>query len=458
MKLTDCFSRFLSDAVNLNQTRYTKAKQGIATMKSFIENDPTYGKILKDCYPQGSFRQKTFIKPIEDTKFDVDLLVSVDLVRNWEPKDYLAKLAEAFKSSDRYKDKVDTRGKTRCVTIDYESDFHIDLVPSVENSAGTWIANRKTNKFEATDGDGYAVWFGDCNGQTDGGLRRVVRLMKFLRDAQCTFDAKSILLTTLLGMQVAEEDDEDSYCDTPTSLLTIVGKLNTWLQSRAVMPEVYNPALSSETFTRHWDQKKFERFKAAIKTLARNIETAYDCDEIDKSVELWRKVFGDNFPAPGSATASKAAISKSIASPSSRQNEPIPAPNEMFLDEMGIRFNGQEYVLRINTGTVKDKGFRIGTLRMLKRPLLPKNRALIFSVVRSSVPEPYDVYWKVRNYGEDAANHNDLRGEITKDNGSQSRSENTKYRGTHYVECYAVRNGVCVAFDRIEVPICGIFG
>ena len=31
--------------------------------------------------------------------------------------------------------------------------------------------------------------------------------------------------------------------------------------------------------------------------------------------------------------------------------------------------------------------------------------------------------------------------------------EESSFEGDHYVECYIVKNGVCVAKDRIEVPI-----
>jgi len=48
----------------------------------------------------------------------------------------LTNLADGFRDSDRYKDITDTNGKTRCVTIDYEGDFHVDLVPIVRYRTG----------------------------------------------------------------------------------------------------------------------------------------------------------------------------------------------------------------------------------------------------------------------------------------------------------------------------------
>lgn len=45
-----------------------------------------------------------------------------------------------------------------------------------------------------------------------------------------------------------------------------------------------------------------------------------------------------------------------------------------------------------------------------------------------------------------------IRGNIMKSN-SDHHYEHTDFAGPHYVECYLIKNGVCVAKDRIDVPI-----
>ena len=46
-----------------------------------------------------------------------------------------------------------------------------------------------------------------------------------------------------------------------------------------------------------------------------------------------------------------------------------------------------------------------------------------------------------------------LRGEITKDEGQQAKRESTKFTGDHYVECYIVKDGICVAWAHEPVVI-----
>lgn len=88
-----------------------------------------------------------------------------------------------------------------------------------------------------------------------------------------------------------------------------------------------------------------------------------------------------------------------------------------------------------------------------RRGRVPKERDLMFRLSDTDVPKPYDVYWKVRNRGLEAQLKGQLRGEISRDEGQQAKRESTKYTGDHYVECYIVKDGICVAWAREPVVI-----
>ena len=55
--------------------------------------------------------------------------------------------------------------------------------------------------------------------------------------------------------------------------------------------------------------------------------------------------------------------------------------------------------------------------------------------------------------GEEARRRDCIRGQIESDQGRLEKTERTKFKGDHIVECYCVKNGVVVAKDRIHVPI-----
>jgi hypothetical protein len=443
MKLESAFTNFLEKNVNLNQTRYDTAVSAEETMRKLLKNNGVFGDKFIDLKPQGSFRQETIIKPVDDdTEFDVDLLFEMEPVDVWEPATYLKKLADEIRKLDRYKDLVDTRGKTRCVTIDYESDFHIDLVPSITLYDGQqMIMNKTTNAFEVTDGDGYAQWFESRNKITGKkNLIKVVRLIKYIRDAHGTFEVKSVLLTTLLGNLVSLADVQSrDYPDLPTAFLTLITRLDDYLQVNPTMRTVTNPMLPSENFNRHWDQEKYRVFREKIHSYAQLTKEAYaEVDEIE-SLKRWQKVFGDAFILPN-RTLSKASSPRRL----SRD------PDEQFLSDLDI-YEDLRYTVHIDA-RVTQNGCRPFMLRVGTFPLR-KERGLDFIITHCNVPHPYSIKWKIKNTGQEAASLNVLRGEIVDDLGRETRHESTRYEGAHYVECYVIKSGVCVAKGYIDVPI-----
>lgn len=93
----------------------------------------------------------------------------------------------------------------------------------------------------------------------------------------------------------------------------------------------------------------------------------------------------------------------------------------------------------------KTKGQSRELWRLTRRPV-PKGLSLRFEL-DTNAPKPYEVRWQVVNTGREAASDNDLRGEFyegTPDDGCV-RWESTKYSGTHWIEAFVVKDGVCVA-------------
>lgn len=57
------------------------------------------------------------------------------------------------------------------------------------------------------------------------------------------------------------------------------------------------------------------------------------------------------------------------------------------------------------------------------------------------------------NHGEEAVKRDCIRGQIIKDQRKQTLKEFSEFLGEHYVECSLISNGICLARDRIIVPI-----
>ena len=297
MDIQTVFENFLDKVVNLNKGRVDRIEEAQRILSEFIQNQEDFKDLYIDTIPQGSYRQKTIIKPVGDGgTFDVDLLIKLKENPDWTPANYHAKLAAAFKESGRYEYLTDTEGKTRCVTIDYEGDFHVDLVPAVERNGKYYVCNKTTDKFEETDGDGYAQWFEQQDVNSGGHLVPIVRLLKYLRDSKKDFDTKSIILTTIAGMQV---NASDNFASIPDALSAILGRMNDYLSQFESAPPILNPAMPGENFDRHWknDGKGFSNLKATISAYADISSDAISTTELGEAVDRWQELFGDGFPS-----------------------------------------------------------------------------------------------------------------------------------------------------------------
>lgn len=456
MKFAADFESFLIANVNLNQTRLDLLQKRVDSIEAFIEADATFGDMFLDVIPTGSWAHRTIIRPVcEDDEFDADVLLYVVEQDDWLPKDYIEKLYSAFNASGVYKSLA--KRKTRCVRIDYAGDFHIDVVPFMERTGGHYVTNRLEpageGRFEASDPEAFSAWIDERQRVTNGRFIKVVRLLKYLRDYKNTFTCVSIILTTLLGNEVNEIEASLSpslYADLPSALVSLLERLVSSLPE--TMPAVMDPAGTGDNFTdRYGDTWNYENFRKCIKSYSEKARAAYDETDREASIKLWRDIFGDSFkPGALEAAAKLAPLSSAVA-----------CVGEEFIDtDFGfpvaldptakVRISARCMGLNLG-GVTRRHGFRQFDLAS-NGNRVAKNRSLRFKAT-TNVPQPRDLYWKVRNGGAEAANVDQLRGEITQDNGALTKTETTSYSGSHYVECYVVKNGKVVAIDHQSVIV-----
>ena len=292
MKHIKYFEEFLRDEVNINQSRLDRLNTSVRAVSEFLS---TYLDSFEKVERQGSYALRTIIKPVKDgQEYDADILLFMEYDYSKKPKDYIDELRNCLRRSKVYDEKA--KRKTRCVMLDYAGDFHLDIVPCIEKPDGRkYVCNHQTDEFEETDGTGYRDWFNNKTRITSGNLKRVTRLLKYLRHHKGNFTAKSILLTTLIGETVRGEYDAPNFNSVPHALKTVSNRINDFLQEHPEMPTITNPVLPTEDFTRHWDEKKYTHFRKMFDIYNTRINEAYNATDHDDSVKKWRKVFGDKF-------------------------------------------------------------------------------------------------------------------------------------------------------------------
>ncbi|MEP0174597.1 MAG: cyclic GMP-AMP synthase DncV-like nucleotidyltransferase [Paraglaciecola sp.] len=431
MKLVKHFNEFLKNEVNLNQHRIDTLESRVQVVTNFIKGSDSFKSAFIEAIPQGSYAHRTIIKPTAKKKvFDADVVVYLKPIDGWEAKDYIEQIYKTFNASKHYQGKVSRQ--TRCVKLNYAGEFHIDIVPCIRSkflfTETENVCNRLTNEFESCSSIEFSKWVRKKNAVAgNNNLIKAIRLCKYLRDFKQTFSVKSILLTTLLASRITLSEElfgTDSFKDLPMALKTLFNRLDEWLDEQDEMPIVNNPVDDDENFNRHWDEDKFQNFKKQVKKYNGWINTAYHEMDKEESIKGWRKVFGDKF-AP-EATAKAVEKQKSLPSHCERLRWPMANSPQK---------------LNVKAVLQKDKSsVSIGDLAAYNT--IPKHHWIRFNV-KDTLDHQTSIFWQVVNTGSEAANDDCLRGKFFQ--GSTIHKESTLYRGTHWVEAVAVRQGVCIA-------------
>jgi hypothetical protein len=465
MKLISEFQEFLNVVVNLNQSRIDLLESRVSTLKDILDASSYEPRILRYA-PQGSWAHGTIIKPPKNKDFDADLIVFVDEHSGFDAADYVETLYQCLRSHGIYHDMV-SRG-TRCVEVNYSGDFHLDLVPCIQEACGNdkifRVCNRIDNDFESTNSEGYTSWLSEKNRIVGKNLlAKSIRLIKYKRDIKQTFSAKSILLTTLIGgrITILDEHQRDiEFPDLPTALKTIIGRLDDFLQQNVTMPLVKNPVLPNEHFNRHLTQEKYDVLRNAIHRYRGWIDDAYSEPDYRSSIEKWRRVFGEDFakiklenvaqiqkipilPKGASAYEMVEAVRKHGADiltqiPESLLHVQRP-PWASEANKISVTILAQEYA-----GTGRKDFLR----KVESGNILQKSRSLQFRarLPLPGLPSDFIVKWRVVNTGEEAVRNNSLRGDFYDCMEPGIRWETTLYRGVHWVEAFLIKkaNRHCV--------------
>lgn len=191
--------------------------------------------------------------------------------------------------------------------------------------------------------------------------------------------------------------------------------------------------------------------------IAKHAYKKYTASDVSFLVTMEHKRKKDSKPSPivftvddNGITLNEFANEDSTVVEKSSYCRPSFRNTEQFITDMfPVR---EQYRLRINC-KVSQNGWRdFFLIDFLKsRGYLRRHKSLDFFIESTTCPCPYDIYWKVRNVGVVAEERDCIRGQIKL--GNTHHKEHTDFYGEHFVECYLVKNGVCVAQDRIDVPI-----
>lgn len=269
----------MAEEVQLDKTRYERMIRHYEAVKNWIESDEKFFKPFKyDIYPHGSVRILTTVKPIGRDEFDLD--IALHLKTQWAnhtPTKIYNELKRRLQEHETYKNMLES--KNRCLRLNYSGDFHMDILPGIQENE--WeedklrIPDRELGTWVSSNPKGYAKWFinkantlrvsllektlraenlpiDDFANKKP--LQRAVQLIKRYRDVYFqkddTYKTSSIVLTTLAGQFY---NGEESIFDAVDSIVNrIRNKVSVSPYHRI---QVLNPVNDQEDFTDKWERE-----------------------------------------------------------------------------------------------------------------------------------------------------------------------------------------------------------
>jgi len=498
-----------AESLDITPTKYQEAVERYTAVGYWLDAAGSRVKLYAPSVSvQGSFRLGTVVRPVvhgKEADYDIDLVCRLDSPgTGMTPRGLKHLVGDRLKENANYSRMLDKEGR-RCWTLNYaEADgvgFHMDVLPSTRAASSAIVATeirgvprefaehaievseRRSDEqyvwlVGGSNPEGYARWFEGVNREAKARvepaqkrmlfetyrgafasvqsvpdtlvrtpLQRAVQLLKRHRDVRFAGHALesekpiSIIITTLAALAYRGETD------VAAAVTGILERMEDYATS-GIMRRVgerwviENPVNPAENFADRWNDPGSQRAEAffrwvawAREDLALAVDQPDECSARTKLAEAFG-IPGAGSPRllkTGSAVAVAGDLVPGVDSTSHCQPPPWPIQNV--------------YKVRV-VGSVRKTIYSAKHLWPLSDRSIPKNYAIRFEAT-TNVPAPFQVRWQVVNTGVEAARAGpgQLRGGFEDGEGASgtTRWEGTAFRGTHWIEAFVIKNGVCVA-------------
>lgn len=491
----------IAQQLDLPTSMFEQVKDRYKAISGWLEREESIISDYKPAiYTHGSFALGTVVRPLSDEdEFDFDLICELQRKKNDVTqkvlKNEVGDEVKGYVASHPFKKTVKEWDK--CWTMEYSDagyTFKLDVVPAlpddssrvrlikeakivanlVDTAVGiTDLTNPEyekiTENWARGNPKGFAEWF---KGQTRvqlmeakrifakrqitklaaeevpdhkvrTPLQQSVQLLKRHRDnffENRSHQTSSIIITTLAALAYRNEGNLVQAFE------TIINGMEAYVETSIEGPRVPNPVDPEENFAEAWadDKRYLKHFKEWLDQLQRDWGKikSYQGESRQRILES----------SLGQRTTKKAFIILEA------RNRPTVTTLSRAEPTLLNRFNVPHRQKPENKWhmQVEEKITIVGQYSISghwksfehdSNPL-PKGCALQFRA-ETRIDKPYQVFWQVVNTGVEAKEKGQLRGNIfaakSVGAGGLFNRENTMYTGTHWVQCYIEKGGICVA-------------
>lgn len=484
-ELDDYFEQLYKE-LDIPESYYEKANTSYTSFNSWLEReDSSVREFEPEILLQGSFKLGTAIKPIgENDSYDIDMVCKFNNLskQTISQKDLKTLLGKEVTSYAKSKSMVhEPKNGKRCWTLNYhdEAKFHMDILPCVDDSKkfidqleifkyaettrykerAVAITDKRSevydvisNEWKISNPQGYYLWFQEQSNfiekramlaeqfqmkaealkeyKVKTPLQKSIQILKRHRDIM--FEDKprkkpsSIIISTLAAKAYKGGDNIRDV------LKQIADNMHVYIEEIDGKYQVLNPVNPLENFADKWneDQSLKNYFDNWLKEVKKSL-TPYN-ESIDIYGEDFQKKISEQLGISDTKSMGMVDLDKVMLSVNSIPHRQKP------------KWSMYDWVNVYIKATKTKSGFSLPKVSQ-SGELLTKNVNLKFEAKTENIKQ-YEVHWQVTNTGTEARNNSCLRGDFYDGQiveGKRIRKETTSYVGTHVVECYLVKNGVC---------------
>jgi len=481
----------ITKGLEIPESRYEQAEKCYKSIGEWLNRkNSSVIDAEPQIYPQGSFRLGTVIRPISDNdEYDIDLVCKIDMsqktISQSEFKKLVGKEIKSYANAHSMNN-IPTEGK-RCWTLNYAdgAQFHVDILPALPNGnefkllleCKGYKNNYSQHSIAITDNThpnykkisddwycsnpkGYAEWFKErmkvqyenekrilmekyCASieeipdyKVKTPLQTIIQLLKRHRDImfQNKQDDKpiSIIITTLAAHAYENEANiVDAY-------INIVNNMEKYITKKNDVYWVENPVNPLENFADKWVlyPERKESFFKWINQVKLDINKSLHEEFID-TVENFKNVYGEKI-----VNEAVSEIQFSNKNSSSLINKIVNSLN--LSHRQKPKWKMLNYADVSIKAYVDRNGFR--NIELKTDEFIEKRNEIRFEA-KTNATRPFKIYWQITNTGKEAEQDRCLRGDFYDgilEKGKLIRKESTTYTGRHLVECFIVKNGVCI--------------
>ena len=424
------FNEFLSNIEPSESTvKYISSVQN--NLRTYLKTHEKYKEIHIDTFLSGSYAKHTSIRPVlGDSKRDVDIIVITTYSADTNSVDVLEELRDVLIEKDLYKS---AKLQSHSVGIELKG-IDIDVVPVIVDSEDDqlfFIGDSDKNNWTKTDPKGHKSWSAKVNKNNNEKYKPLVKILKWWRRVNCPENSKYPKGITL--EKIIADNLGDSSLSTEDFLIATIQNIISKYKENYVdnnkNPVICDPSdkIKNNDLLLGYSTSDFSSF---ISKLSDHIDL--HSSEGTSNV-IWQKVLGTEFPnESNNSNIIKSECLKNCLNASHRKQPIWP------MQRGGVAFVSLKVLSTFgDVIEYQNNDFH-----------LDKGCSLHFKALTGIKP-PFKVFWQIVNTGYEAMNEHCLRGGFEESNeGASGRREITKYSGSHFVQCFIIKHGYCVAKSK----------